>query len=181
MSEKTGKVKSFAFVKEWVNPQMQTLYVHAIEFENGDKGSCWCKTNMPPQYAPGAELGYELPGNDRVKINRVIVQQPTQPLNTNFYPNKMSESRKVDSIGLAFAHAKDIVVAKINQQTEMMKASNVNKTEASASAKKSTKAPDELFIYDPVQDICSAAEIIYNKMKELRQAELNENDAPPVS
>lgn len=179
MSEKVGKVKSFVFTKEWVNPQQQTLYVHAIEFENGDKGSCWCKTQNPAAYAPGAELGYESPGNDRIKINRVIVQQPTQ--NPNPYPNKMTESRKADNIGLAFAHAKDIVVAKINQQTEMMKAANLSKLEAPASAKKSTKATDELFIYDPVQDICSAAEIIYNKMKELRQAELNENDAPPVS
>lgn len=179
MSEKVGKVKSFVFTKEWVNPQQQTLYVHTIEFENGDKGSCWCKTQNPSAYAPGAELGYESPGNDRIKINRVIVQQPTAPAQP--YSNKMTESRKVDSIGLAFAHAKDIVVAKINQQTEMMKAANLSKLEAPASAKKTTKATDELFIYDPVQDICSAAEIIYNKMKQLRQAELTENDIPPIS
>ncbi len=179
MSEKVGKVKSFVFTKEWVNPQQQTLYVHAIEFENGDKGSCWCKTQNPPQYAPGAELGYESPGNDRIKINRVIVQQATQSPNSNQYPTKMTETRKVDSIGLAFAHAKDIVVAKINQQTEILKE---DVTTPTAVAKKATaKKDNELFIYDPVQDICRTAEIIYNKMKELRQAELTENDVPPIS
>ncbi len=173
MSEKTGKVKSFTFTKEWVNPQNQTLYVHNIEFENGDKGSCWCKTQNPIQYAPGAELGYESPGNDRIKINRVIVQQPTQ--NPNSYPNKMTESRKADNIGLAFAHAKDIVVAKINLQREMM--ASLSET----GPKTGTKKNNEMFLFDPAKELCTAAEIIYNKMKELRQAELNENDAPPVS
>jgi hypothetical protein len=176
MSEKVGKVKSFVFTKEWVNPQNQTLYVHAIEFENGDKGSCWCKTQNPSAYAPGAELGYESPGNDRIKINRVIVQQPTAQAQP--YSNKMTESRKVDSIGLAFAHAKDIVVAKINLQREIV---NSNKIEAPASAKKVAKPADEFVIFDPVKELCTAAEIIYNKMKELRQAELNENDIPPIS
>lgn len=175
MSEKTSKVKSFTFTKEWVNPQHQTLYVHAIEFENGDKGSCWCKTNMPAAYAPGAELGYEMPGNDRIKINRVIVQQPTQNPNSYQYP-KMTESKKADSIGLAFAHAKDIVVAKIQLQREITTA-----FPKQTATKTSAKKENELFIYDPVSDICTAAEIIYNKMKELRQAELQENDAPPVS
>lgn len=179
MSERTGKVKSFTFVKEWVNPQNQTLYVHAIEFENGDKGSCWCKTQNPSAYAPGAELGYESPGNDRIKINRVIVQQPTQ--NTNSYPNKMTESRKVDSIGLAFAHAKDLIVAKIDLQKF---AAQNNKTVKVVGAKKPGQAKPEMediLLMDPVSDLCNAAEIIYNKMKELRQAELQENDAPPVS
>lgn len=177
MSEKTGKVKSFTFTKEWVNPQQQTLYVHTIEFENGDKGSCWCKTQNPAAYAPGAELGYESPGNDRIKINRVIVQQPTQ--NPNPYPNKMTESRKADNIGLAFAHAKDIVVAKINQQTELLKLETGG---PAAVAKKATvKKDSDMLIYDPTDDICKTAESIYNKMKELRQAELQENDAPPVS
>lgn len=179
MNEKTGKVKSFVFVKEWVNPQSQTLYVHSIEFENGDKGSCWCKTQNPQAYAPGAELGYEMPGNDRIKINRVIVQQPTPNLNP--YPNKMSETRKVDSIGLAFAHAKDLIVAKIDLQKF---AAQNNKTVKVVSAKKpgQTKPETEdILLMDPVSDLCNAAEIIYNKMKELRQAELQENDAPPVS
>lgn len=177
MSEKTGKVKSFAFTKEWVNPQQQTLYVHSIEFENGDKGSCWCKTQMPIQYSPGAELGYEMPGNDRIKINRVIVQQPTHTSNPYQYP-KMTESRKADNVGLAFAHAKDIVVAKINLQREIV---NANKTEGPAATKKTIKPLDEFVIFDPVKELCTSAEIIYNKMKELRQAELNENDLPPVS
>lgn len=179
MSEKTGKVKSFTFTKEWVNPQNQTLYVHNIEFENGDKGSCWCKTQNPIQYAPGAELGYESPGNDRIKINRVIVQQPTQ--NPNSYPNKMTESRKADNIGLAFAHAKDLIVAKIDLQKF---AAQNNKTVKVVGAKKPGQAKPEMediLLMDPVSDLCNAAEIIYNKMKELRQAELNENDAPPVS
>lgn len=179
MSEKTGKVKSFVFTKEWNPPQGATLYVHSIEFENGDKGSCWCKTNMPPQYAPGAELAYESAGNDRIKINRVIVQQTTQ--NPNPYPNKMSESRKVDSIGLAFAHAKDLIVAKIDLQKF---AAQNNKTVKVVGAKKLGQAKPEMediLLMDPVSDLCNAAEIIYNKMKELRQAELQENDAPPVS
>lgn len=178
MSEKTGKVKAFTFVKEWLNPQQQTLYVHNIEFENGDKGSCWCKTQNPVQYSSGAELAYEMPGNDKIKINRVIVQQSTQSPNSNYYP-KMNESRKVDSIGLAFAHAKDIVVAKINQQTEMLKLETGG---PAAVAKKATARKDNDFlIYDPTDDICKTAESIYNKMKELRHAELEENDAPPVS
>lgn len=173
MSEKVGKVKSFVFTKEWVNPQQQTLYVHTIEFENGDKGSCWCKTQNPSAYAPGAELGYESPGNDRIKINRVIVQQPTAPAQP--YSNKMTESRKVDSIGLAFAHAKDIVVAKINLQREMMASL------PDASTKAAAKKNNEMFLFDPAKELCTAAEIIYNKMKELRQAELTENDIPPIS
>ncbi len=177
MSEKVGKVKSFVFTKEWVNPQQQTLYVHAIEFENGDKGSCWCKTQNPSAYAPGAELGYESPGNDRIKINRVIVQQPTAPAQT--YSNKMTESRKVDSIGLAFAHAKDIVVAKINQQTELLKLETGGP--ASTAKKAAAKKDGDMLIYDPTDDICKTAESIYNKMKELRQAELTENDVPPIS
>lgn len=181
MSEKVGKVKSFVFTKEWVNPQQQTLYVHAIEFENGDKGSCWCKTQNPPQYAPGAELGYESPGNDRIKINRVIVQQATQSPNSNQYPTKMTETRKVDSIGLAFAHAKDLIVAKIDLQKF---AAQNNKTVKVVAAKKPGQAKPEaedILLMDPVSDLCSAAEVIYNKMKELRQAELTENDVPPIS
>lgn len=174
MSEKTGKVKAFTFVKEWLNPQQQTLYVHNIEFENGDKGSCWCKTNMPTQYAPGAELGYEMPAPDRIKINRVITHQPAQNPNPNYYP-KMNESRKVDSIGLAFAHAKDIVVAKISLQREMMASL------PDAGTKTASKRNNEMFLFDPAKELCTAAEIIYNKMKELRHAELEENDAPPVS
>lgn len=179
MSEKVGKVKSFVFTKEWVNPQQQTLYVHTIEFENGDKGSCWCKTQNPSAYAPGAELGYESPGNDRIKINRVIVQQPTAPAQP--YSNKMTESRKVDSIGLAFAHAKDLIVAKIDLQKF---AAQNNKTVKVVGAKKpgQTKPESEdILLMDPVSDLCNAAEIIYNKMKELRQAELTENDIPPIS
>lgn len=172
MSEKVGKVKSFVFTKEWVNPQQQTLYVHTIEFENGDKGSCWCKTKEPTAYAAGAELGYEIPGSDKIKINRVIVQQTTQTPNQY---TKMSDSRKVDSIGLAFAHAKDIVVAKINLQREMMASL------PDAGTKTGTKKNNEMFLFDPAKELCTAAEIIYNKMKELRQLELNENDAPPVS
>lgn len=178
MSEKVGKVKSFVFTKEWVNPQQQTLYVHTIEFENGDKGSCWCKTKEPTAYAAGAELGYEIPGSDKIKINRVIVQQTTQTPNQY---TKMSDSRKVDSIGLAFAHAKDLIVAKIDLQKF---AAQNNKTVKVVGAKKPGQAKPEsedILLMDPVSDLCNAAEIIYNKMKELRQAELNENDAPPVS
>lgn len=180
MSEKVGKVKSFVFSKEWVNPQQQTLYVHNIEFENGDKGSCWCKTQMPIQYSPGAELGYEMPGNDRIKINRVIVQQPTTNPNSYQYP-KMTDSRKVDDIRLAFTHAKDLIVAKIDLQKF---AAQNNKTVKVVAAKKPGQVKPEtedLFLMDPVSDLCDAAEIIYNKMKELRQAELQENDLPPVS
>ena len=91
----------------------------------------------------------------------------------------MTESRKVDSIGLAFAHAKDIVVAKINQQTELLKLETGGP--ASTAKKAAAKKDGDMLIYDPVQDICSAAEIIYNKMKQLRQAELTENDIPPIS
>ena len=176
--EKQGKVKTLTFTKEW-NPGngQPILHVHAIEFENGDKGSIWCKTNMPAPYAPGATLGYEVTGTDKIKISRVVNTQPAP--NNNSYPSRMTENRKSDIIGLAFAHAKDIVVAKINQQTEMLKTGVSTPT---ATAKKAATKPDnELFIYDPVSDICRTAEIIYNKMKELRQSETEEQEAPPVS
>lgn len=173
-----SRVKSFTYVKDWANGPNSVLHVHNIEFENGAKGICYCKTMNPEAYSAGAELVYEISGknNDIVKIVK-IVPPPSAQSNNNSYPQRMTQTKQSDLIGSAFCHAKDIVIAKLNQQKAVLN------SDAVINAKKPTvkAATIDSLLYDPVSDLCSSAEIIYNKMKELRNAEIAESEIPPVS
>lgn len=73
--EKTSKIKSCRFVREWQG-QNGTVYYHAVELENGDKGEVGARKQDPEELQPGKELTYtitsrEFRGNTEYTIKPV--------------------------------------------------------------------------------------------------------------
>jgi hypothetical protein len=106
--EKTSKVKSCEFTKEWVTPQNATLYIHKVVFENNEEGNYYHIRKMPTEVAVGKELTYTM--NDKLKLT--IVKQ-VEPINESM-TKKVYQTKQSDIIGLAFSYAKDILVAAID-------------------------------------------------------------------
>ena len=137
--EISGKVVKLTFKNEWSPNPNQTLYVHEIEFDNGDKGSIYAKNKLPNEIQAGESIVYTFSNPEHTKVKYIgslnsgtnIANPPNQAPQINYgaapqqrthyaksigtTQNKnnrkyMSASKGLEgNIGYAFSYAKDHV------------------------------------------------------------------------
>ncbi len=185
--EKRGIIKSFSFTKIYDPPAGgKRLYCHECLMENGDSGTVYCIEQDPPQHKPGVEVIYNhIPQGQRssIKILRKYMDEQTQAAQTANSNKAKSYNRSTDFIGMSFAYAKDIIVAKI--MSESSKSTPVipvkaSKKPAAANPKESesgtTEEQDPTIGRDPVEQLFPLADEIFKQMMFMKE-KLEKQDA----
>lgn len=149
--EKSGKVVKLTFKNEWSPNPNQTLYVHEIEFDNGDKGSIYAKSKLPNEIQAGESIVYTFSNPEHTKVKYIgslnsgtnIANPPNQAPQINYGAapqqrthyaksigttqnnnnrNYMSASKGLEgNIGYAHSYAKDVLETIYKQYGELLK------------------------------------------------------------
>jgi hypothetical protein len=104
--EKTSKIKSSKFTREWGEGQSKTFF-HDIELENGDSGSIGAKEKNSDKLRPGSDLTYTIEsGQYGNKIKAVSAGG-----GGGFGGGRKGPEPKTQIIGFAMSYTKDLIVA----------------------------------------------------------------------
>lgn len=112
-----SKIKTLQFVSEWKAPQGHTLYVHDIEFDNGDRGKTYLKSKLPTELLGGAEATYTING---AAVRDVVVVRPMSSESASNAPAGYNFNN-LNTAGYCVSHAKDLVVAQIMAKDKTLK------------------------------------------------------------
>lgn len=102
--EKTSKIKSSKFLKEWQG-EKGIIYYHEIELENGDHGQIGTKERLPDKLAVGQELTYTIESSSYGNKIKAVSQSG------GFRGGKPQRDPKEQMISFAMAYSRDLVVA----------------------------------------------------------------------
>ncbi len=104
--EKTSKIKSSKFLKEWQG-EKGIIYYHEIELDNGDHGQIGTKERLPDKLNVGQELTYTIESSSYGnKIKAVSAGS-----GSGFRGGKPQRDPKEQMISFATAYTKDLIVA----------------------------------------------------------------------
>ena len=149
--ERNGIVVKMNFINEF-SPNAQTLlYVHKIEFDNGDKASIYTKTKLPNEIGVGENVIYTFSNPEKTRIKFVarvgdggeIVHPPNQSQQINYGAapqqrthytknigapqnnnnrNYMTAAKGLEgNIGYAHSYAKDVLETIYKQYGDVLK------------------------------------------------------------
>lgn len=114
--EKTSKIKSCEFTKEWNSPN-GTIYYHKLTFENGDIGAIGTKEKLPLKICAGTELTYtievDIKGNNKIKP----IQQQKPQFNKSGFKAEPYEHK---CASYALSYAKDLCIGSKIETKDML-------------------------------------------------------------
>lgn len=100
--EKTSKIKSCKFLKEWQGDK-GIVYYHELELENGDHGQIGTKDRLPDKLNVGQELTYT--------IETSSYGNKIKAVTASGFKGKPQRDPKEQMISFATAYTKDLIVA----------------------------------------------------------------------
>lgn len=104
MENKTSKIKSCKFLKEWQGDKGM-VYYHEIVLENGDSGQIGTKERIPDKLNVGQELTYTIESSSYGNKIKAVTGQG------GGFKGKPQRDPKEQMISFATAYTKDLVVA----------------------------------------------------------------------
>jgi hypothetical protein len=111
MENKTGKVTSASFKKEWTG-KFGTMYDHNIEFANGDNGVYTSKKKEQDSFKVGEEVPYTIEKTVRNGFTNYKIA-PVSEKGNGFGGGARSfapKNYKADFISFAASYTKDLIV-----------------------------------------------------------------------
>jgi len=111
MENKTGKVTSASFKKEW-SGKFGTMFDHNIEFANGDKGVYTSKKKEQDKFKVGEETPYTIETTERNGYTNYVIKPIVEKNGfggggRGFAP----KNYEADYISFAMSYTKDLCVA----------------------------------------------------------------------
>ena len=105
--ERSGIVVKLNFTNEFSPNPSTTLYVHQIEFDNGDRGTIYTKTKLPNEIGVGENIVYTYTNPEKTKLKFVasvgaqgrIVSPPNQSPQINYGAAPQQRTHYAKSIG----------------------------------------------------------------------------------
>lgn len=105
--ERSGIVVKLNFTNEFSPNPSTTLYVHQIEFDNGDRGTIYTKTKLPNEIGVGENIVYIYTNPEKTKLKFVaavgaqgrIVSPPNQSPQINYGAAPQQRTHYAKSIG----------------------------------------------------------------------------------
>lgn len=102
--EKTSKIKSSKFLKEWQG-EKGIIYYHEIHLENGDEGQIGTKEKSPEKLNVGQELTYTIESSSYGNKIKAVSQS------SGGFKGKPQRDPKEQMISFSTSYVKDLIVA----------------------------------------------------------------------
>jgi hypothetical protein len=120
METKTSKVTKVTQNTRNYASKFGTMYVHVIEFENGDKGDYSSQKQICEKFTEGNEASYTIETKVNGQYTNVIVK-PAQ----SFVPNQKKFGSSGSEESFALSYAKDLGCARIEKGIQAVSADTV--------------------------------------------------------
>ena len=118
--EKTSKIKSSKFLKEWQGDK-GIIYYHEIELDNGDHGQIGTKERLPDKLNMGQELTYTIESGSYG--NKIKAVNPGG--GSGFKGGRQQQEPKIQFIGFAARYSIDYLIANKEPLNQFDKAFDV--------------------------------------------------------